>query len=564
MQATACLTQFLVAIAAVLVCLKSSQAIGVADLNNPVEQVKYIVEQPFVMNMSSTREIATLVVVNKSIIPKRGADVIGVTFKTRTITPQFNVLSLDSSYVKFAVSRKKLVESDYKLFGPVKLHANYIGRASLQPVSVDFTDLNTRKVISYPVPDNVNQLIVTIVQHEGVWGIIFVVSVSILIIISYINLGAQLDENNMRMMIKKPKTLILGTIISIVVMPLITWFVSHYFFGSQPLFRRGSFIYAAGPAASASTLWTVMLNSDKELSVGLQVISTISALFTMPLFLYLMDKSLNIDTLQPSMDHHHLKVPYAKLFQTLLVLLVALLVGWRLGRHKKANEISRKIFRPLVFFVLIFIIIFSSILYWHIYQMFDRNITLASFLITMGTYSIAGTLGYFINCDLDRGVAISITSAYKNSGIAFAVLLVTSEAPDTYIAFVPCLTQVVTTSVTLYIAYAIVTLIIHLRRCGQPAEIQATATLNETSLKRRNSASNSVGNLGGQVGSVKLANSGDDENDEFIAFNVTDIEPESLDASGSKQKATDSNEQVAVKIVVDAKTNNDETPYSSV
>lgn len=520
-------TPFWTAVALLLTC--HLQAVRM-ELMSPLEEVRYLPAQPLVMNMSSSREVAVMLTINKTAIPTSGADTVSITFATRTVSPQFNILSLDHQTAEFITPRRQLEKDQFQLQVKPKLHANYIGHAILQPISVQFFGSNRELSRKIMVPVGAHQLPVTIVQYEGVWGVIFIVSVSTLILISYINLGAQLDEDNLRSTIRQPKSLILGTIISVVVMPLIAWLVGFWFLQGQPMFRLGAFIFAIGPTASASTLWTAMFDSDKELSVGLQVISTVSALFTMPLFLYLMEESLDLS----SEVQHGIKVPYSRLASTLLGLLVALAVGWRLGRHKGAAEVSRKIFKPLVFFVLIFIIVFSSILYWHIYQMFDWNITLASLITTLATYLVSALLGYCIDCDLDRGIAISITSTYKNSGIAFAVLLVAFDPPDTYIAYVPCLTQVVTTSLTLYLTYTIVKLVNLCRRLGQPNSIQATPGDEVSSAKRRKLSAEEEG----------------EEDDEFIAMNVTDV-PAALQADRQKGDVQSNEAQgpVTVKVV---------------
>lgn len=135
--------------------------------------------------------------------------------------------------------------------------------------------------------------------------------------------------------------------------------------------------------------------------------------------------------------------------------------------------------------------------------MFDWNIVLNSFVITILTYLISGLLGYLVTFNMDQTIAISIGSTYKNSGVAFAMLLVALEAPFTYIAFVPCLAQVVTTSLTLYLFYSFLRLINLIRRRNQPAPIQA-------------SKEDEVGDQG-KKSSI--------ENDEFIVMNVTDIVP---------------------------------------
>lgn len=523
-----------------LVCLVIVVSTCQAAPDTFLKQVKYPTagdQEALMMNMSSVKEITISLIFDKDLIREKKVQQLEVLFKTSTVSPQFNILSLDAASSRIILSIKTIEAKNYAPDVQLKLHANYIGHAILEPVAIEYKDNTNALAKSQPVPKGTFRMPVTIVQFEGIWGTIFIVSVSILMLISYINLGSQLDMDNMKAIIEKPKTLILGFFISVFVMPLFSWFIGQWLLGRQQLYRVGSFVFACCPAASASTLWTVMLHSDKELSVGLQVVSTFGALATMPGLLYLMDRSLSSE-----ISYHAIRIPYGRLIGTLFTLMVALMAGWWLvGQNERAKKISQRIFRPLVFFVLIFIIVFSSILYWHIYQMFDWNITLATFIITMFTYLISGALGHIINCDLDRGVAIAISSAYKNSGIAFAVLLVAFETPDLYIAYVPCLTQIVLTSLSLYTAYLLVSLITCVRRRGQPGPIQAQAAeegrgvvVEATTGAKEIADQSSGGRRGTKSGSFGDKSSKSDENnDEFIAMNVTDLDSPVTDSVGA-------------------------------
>jgi len=481
--------------------------IATSDTEDSVINVAYSVNRPFLMNMGERRNVRVTLFTNieKQFTP-RAVKSLRFTFKTSTLSPQFDVLSMNGSSRLLSITR----ELDASMYAfELELSANYIGHAVLEPHSIEYNDTTQSrypgKMVKLMVP-SIHSLHVIITKSEGVWDTVFIVSVSLFIIITYINLGAQLDTENLRMLVKKPKAIALGFVVTVIVMPLASWFVGKLILDKQVLYRVGSFVFACGPAASASTLWAVMLDSDKELSVGLQVVSTIGALLTMPVLLFLMEYGFNVGGFNRT-----IKVPYSRLMQTLLVLLIALYVGWRfVGANERSRDISRRIFRPLTFFVLLFIIVFSSVLYWHIYLMFDWKITIASLIITLATYLVSGLLGYLIDFNMDHAVAISIGSTYKNSGIAFAVLLVAFEAPDTYIAYVPCLTQVVTTSLALYLIYCMFKLVNYFRRRGQPAPIRASEGATEADVDQAQARQRS--------GSDKSQ-----ENDEFIAMNVTDL-----------------------------------------
>lgn len=159
--------------------------------------------------------------------------------------------------------------------------------------------------------------------------------------------------------------------------------------------------------------------------------------------------------------------------------------------------------------------------------MFNWTITLTTFLITITTYLISAILGSLINCNKDTSIAISIGSTYKNSGIAFGVLFLAFDEPDLYIAYVPCLTQVLTTSLVLYIFYLFFMLFNYLKRCGQPEIIQATTTSGRDVGEFVPGEFNTATQNAAKECRSDLTSSGKcvEENEELVAMNVTDSVP---------------------------------------
>lgn len=407
------------------------------------------------MSMDSSVKIDYTIILNQTALPEiKSTDSILIEFKTVTLSPQFDIIEFNRTVGQHSPETVRLDSDQIKSMtysSHLNIKATYIGHATLRTRAFLLRSENGKEVNeTLTIAENLDRLKITVIRHEGTLDKIFMYSVIVFITISYINLGAQIDTDNVRRLIETPRIIFLGFLIGIIVMPAASWIAGHLFFKNQPMYRIGSFIYACGPAASASVLWTVMFDADKELSLGLQIASTIGALFIMPILLYSLDKSIDLE------GQYTIKVPYMNLARTLIVLLIALLIGSRLvGNSKRAKQISQRIFRPLTMFVLLFIISFSSIVYWYIYQMFDWTITAMALVVTSATYIFSGLLGYLIHRDVDHMITISISSTYRNSGIAFAALVVAFQPPDIFIAYVPCLTQVVTTSVIGLVLYSI-------------------------------------------------------------------------------------------------------------
>lgn len=417
------------------------------DILYPAKKVKMIMDNCMLLNF--------IVSVDRSALQPDSSIIVNI--KPVTLSPMFDIIhNFDKESPEpeqLRISWEQLEKSNFTYKASIYLKATYIGHATLEAnaYSISSQDRSGQQGnMTLSTPKGRDKLEIVVIRNEGILDKIFMLSVIIFITISYINLGAQIDTDNVRRLIEKPAIIILGLLIGLIVMPTASWLAGHYFFHNQPMYRIGSFIYACAPAASASVLWTVMFDADKELALGLQIASTFGALFTMPILLYAMDKSIDLE------GQYTIKVPYMNLARTLIVLLIALVIGQRIvGNSKRAKQISQRIYRPLTMFVLLFIVIFSSIVYWYVYKMFDWTITAMALVVTSATYIISGLLGYLIHRDFDHMITISISSTYRNSGVAFAALVVAFQPPDIFIAYVPCLTQVVTTSSIGLVLYSI-------------------------------------------------------------------------------------------------------------
>lgn len=412
--------------------------------------------------MENATQVGYTVAFDKTALTSQ-AKSIQLEFVLITLSPQFDIVEFNDGKLneRVILDLGQLNKDNFIYNSSVHLKSTYIGHALIELRAQLLYSNGNNESLTVAVANDEGELSasgiskegrveISAIRNEGILDRIFMYSVIVFITISYINLGAQIDTENVRRLMDTPKVVFLGYLIGITVMPLSSWIAGHLFFNDQPMYRIGSFIYACAPAASASVLWTVMFDADKELALGLQISSTVGALITMPILLYAMDRSIDLE------GQYTIKVPYMNLARTLIVLLVALLIGNRLvGRSKRAKQLSQRIFRPLTMFVLLFIVIFSSIVYWYIYRMFNIRITLMALVVTCATYIFSGLLGYIIKRDTDHMITISISSTYRNSGIAFAALVVAFQSPDIFIAYVPCLTQVVTTSLIGLVFYSI-------------------------------------------------------------------------------------------------------------
>lgn len=506
----------------VLVSLACEARLTVGGFSNNLGliKVRHFDEGPFEMKMDETKNVTIVI----EIYANRSSLVdIKIAWKARTTLPQFDILKF-RPYETVISNFESPTETVH-----IELTADYIGRAILQPDIITVTELQNHKFTTRRIDvSEAGEIRVRVTKDQGIWGRIFIIGVVLLMITIYANLGAQIDVDNMKQILSRPKTISIGFIICTLTMPIVSWLIFSQLLPNQVFYLIGSYVFACGPAAMASTPWTELLGGDKELSIGLQLMSTIIATLTMPLLLQLTELFNGNDEL------HHIDVPYGSLIELSSVLLVSLFLGYTfIGLKPRFKKISAKIYRPLIFIILLLIIISSSIIYRHIYRMFDWTITLGSALVVLNTLIFSSALGYLINFNKRHALTIGISSIYKNEGIAFTVLLIAYKQPDNYVAYIPCLTQILITSFSFVLIRCVIHTMQAIRRRGQPEPIQTEAPKNSET-NEPNVLSN--GDSSRKVEMEPTGAKHDEETDEFIALDVTNDIQQGGEMAGIKHE----------------------------
>merc|ERR1739844_290991 len=83
--------------------------------------------------------------------------------------------------------------------------------------------------------------------------------------------------------------------------------------------RPGLFVTGCSPGGGASNIWTVMFGGNLDLSVVMTAVSTFSAFFMMPFWIYVLGEVIIDDT--------QIVIPYFKITTYTVMLVVPLLLG---------------------------------------------------------------------------------------------------------------------------------------------------------------------------------------------------------------------------------------------
>jgi BASS family bile acid:Na+ symporter len=94
--------------------------------------------------------------------------------------------------------------------------------------------------------------------------------------------GLQLTPADFRRVLARPRTVVVGTLGQLILLPLMTWAVITLL-GLSPVFGAGAVILAASPGAGMSNVMVAVAGAHVALSVTLTAVSSVLAVFTLPM-----------------------------------------------------------------------------------------------------------------------------------------------------------------------------------------------------------------------------------------------------------------------------------------
>ena len=178
------------------------------------------------------------------------------------------------------------------------------------------------------------------------------------------DLGLALKPEDFRLIVSRPKPVLVGLFGQIVLLPLIAWGVISLVnaLGGQlsvislsPLFVIGIMLVACSPGGSSSNVFSMLAKGDVALSVTLTAFSSLITLLTLPLIMAWVTSSVG-----EAVDIH---LPVGKLLvQNIVLMVVPISIGFvvnlfRSRAAEKIHNVLKRIAMPaLVLLVTIFFI----------------------------------------------------------------------------------------------------------------------------------------------------------------------------------------------------------------
>jgi len=173
---------------------------------------------------------------------------------------------------------------------------------------------------------------------------------NILIGLMMLGMALDLDVEDFRRLVRKPKPPAIGLIAQFLLLPALT-FVLTLILDIQPSIALGMILVASCPGGNLSNVMTYLAGGNAPLSVGMTAVSTAAAIVMTPLNLSIWG-SLNSET-EPIL--RSVSLSPMDLFMTIFVILgIPLIVGMLLAR--RFPTITEKVRTPFkVFSVVVFI-----------------------------------------------------------------------------------------------------------------------------------------------------------------------------------------------------------------
>lgn len=170
------------------------------------------------------------------------------------------------------------------------------------------------------------------------------------------DLGLTLKPQDFKLIVQRPKPMIVGLVGQIILLPLIAWGIIQLSAISHPLsalFVIGIMLVACSPGGSSSNVFSMLAKGDVALSVTLTACSSLITLFTLPLIMAWVTASVGEAT--------DIRLPIGNLaIQNIVLMVVPISIGFVVNIFReqtaaKIHNILKRIAMPaLVLLVTVF------------------------------------------------------------------------------------------------------------------------------------------------------------------------------------------------------------------
>lgn len=333
---------------------------------------------------------------------------------------------------------------------------------------------------------------VTVIRSPSSVNILFTIFVLIIVTFNNVNMGCLIEWKTIQGVLMKPIAPIIGFASQFIFMPLVremathsphflqffnflifqllfstfhnsqifqvkklylfspqgSYLIGYLFFPNEISWRLGLFTLGCCPGGTGSNFWTLLFDGDVDLSVTMTFISTIAAMGMMPLWMFTLGAQL--------LEEGNVRIPYVNLLSSLVSMTVPLLIGLAIQKYKPTwAAFLRKLLKPFTAFVIIVLVIGGTWLSLYIFKLMTWSIVGAGLAVALSGYVSGAMLALVTGLKTSQVVAVSIETALQNPGVAFVLLQLSMEQPESDLAAIPIVAQLLMTGIPLWTTYLI-------------------------------------------------------------------------------------------------------------
>ena len=219
-------------------------------------------------------------------------------------------------------------------------------------------------------------------------------------------MGLTLSAKDFRVVLSRPKDILLGCLAQFTIMPFMAWLLSQIFSLPNDL-TLGMILVGCCPGGTASNVITFLARGDLALSVGMTATSTLLAPVLTPLLVWLLAGTMvNVDTI-------------GMLLSIVYVVIAPIVIGLLCQRH--LPTLTRRMVPYLPAFSSIMITLTVGIVVSHTSDKLLAGgfiVILAVMLHNLSGLAFGYTLGKLLHLSREKCIAVSIEVGMQNSGLA--------------------------------------------------------------------------------------------------------------------------------------------------
>ncbi|XP_050727944.1 ileal sodium/bile acid cotransporter-like isoform X2 [Eriocheir sinensis] len=249
-----------------------------------------------------------------------------------------------------------------------------------------------------------------------------------LIASAYFFMGATIDLEIVKGIIKRPVGPCVGVFCQYIMMPLLSFGVGLALYPGDDfdnrLMRLGMFLGGCCPGGGASNMWTHLLRGSLDLSIMMTGVSTFVAFASLPLWVLTLGPVIVNDA--------SFVIPYLDITVTVITLLVPCGLGIGLQiRYPKGKfvDVCAKVLSPIVAFNLIVTFTFGVYAYWYAFTTFTWRTLVAGITLPTLGYLAGMVFALLFRMDTARVIAIAVETGVQNYTIALIILSLTLDSP---------------------------------------------------------------------------------------------------------------------------------------